>query len=425
MTKEPPAAAAVMKNKIQALIRKLSGQKREEAFPLLVFKEFENSLSLIEDFDHLAGNFLGKIREVCPVRSLILLIHDSDTGRFAVSAFSGLPDESARTIFFPRNSRLVKWLKVNETHLDIPHHRDVLEFLTPIERETLRNLEIAVCFPLMSMNRLIGILLAGGKAGGDPLTKSETSFISSLLPQAGIALENALLFKEQRERFRRMSRADRLATIGELAAGAAHEIRNPLTAIRSSLQYLESKSTDETTRKLLGAALQETARINEIVSALLAFSRPSEIVKERHDLRETLAESLDLISFQAVSRKVAVQRDFSIEMMEVQGDRSQLKQLFLNLFLNAIQAMPAGGALKVEALRKDGPKAVITVVDTGEGIPEDHLDRIFDPFFTTKKSGTGLGLSICYNIVKTHHGEIEVKSKSGQGTTILVSLPLV
>jgi signal transduction histidine kinase len=221
-----------------------------------------------------------------------------------------------------------------------------------------------------------------------------------------------------------MSRADRLATIGELAAGAAHEIRNPLTTIRSSLQYLEAKSEDEPTRKLLGAALQETSRINDIVSALLAFSRPSDVVKELHDLRDTLAESLDLVTYQASSRKVEIRRNFPGDPLPVRGDRSQLKQMFLNLFLNAIQAMPSGGMLSVGAIRKDGPKAVVSVVDTGEGIPENNLDRIFDPFFTTKKSGTGLGLSICYNIVKTHLGDIEVKSKVGQGTAILVSLPL-
>jgi signal transduction histidine kinase len=175
---------------------------------------------------------------------------------------------------------------------------------------------------------------------------------------------------------------------------------------------------------LLAAALQETGRINEIVSALLAFSRPSEIVRERHDLRETLQDSLELIALQAGSKGVNIRRVFPEEPLLVQGDRSQLKQLFLNVFLNAVQAMPGGGELAVEASTKNGRKAFIVVADTGEGIPEENLDRIFDPFFTTKKGGTGLGLSICYNIAKSHGGDIEVKSRPGQGTTILVHLPL-
>ncbi len=412
-----------MKNPIRALGRRLAGRRAEPGFPLLVFREFENSLNLIEDYDHIAGNFLGRVKEVCRVPRLLLLIHDPDAGRFAPSASSGLTDDEQRAIFLPRSSRLVKWLKVNETFLEIRRQQGVLEYLTRKETETLAALGIEFCFPLMSMNRLIGILLVGARDDGLPLTKDDVAFISSLLPQAGIALENALLFKEQRERFRRMSRADRLATIGELAAGAAHEIRNPLTAIKSSLQYLQSKHEDETSQKLLAAAIEETGRIDEIVSALLSFSRPTEIKRERHDLREVLEESLDLVAFQARKNKVAVHRRFPDAALMIQGDKSQLKQLFLNVFLNAIQAMAEGGELAVEARQKDGQKAAVTVADTGEGIPEENMDRIFDPFFTTKKSGTGLGLSIGYNIVKSHRGDIEVRSRPGQGTTILITLP--
>jgi signal transduction histidine kinase len=412
-----------MKNPIRALGRRLAGKRSESDFPLLVFREFENSLNLIEDYDHIAGNFLGRIKEVCHVPRLILLIHDADAGRFAPSASTGLTDDEERAIYLPRNSRLVKWLKVNETFLEIRKQSGVLEYLTSKETETLASFGIEICFPLLSMNRLIGILLVGAKDGGAPLSKDDVGFISSLLPQAGIALENALLFKEQRERLRRMSRADRLATIGELAAGAAHEIRNPLTAIKSTLQYLQSKHEDETSRKLLAAAIEETGRIDEIVSALLSFSRPTEIKRERHDLREILEESLDLITFQARKNKVLVRRQFPVAPLSIQGDKSQLKQLFLNIFLNAIQAMPGGGELAVEARLREDQKAVVSVADTGEGIPEENMDRIFDPFFTTKKSGTGLGLSIGYNIAKSHRGDIEVKSRPGQGTTILISLP--
>ncbi len=413
-----------MANVFDVLRRRLGRKKRNEDLPLLVFKEFEGSVNLIEDYDHIARNFLGKIREVVPLPKLILLVHDADMGRFTLAAFANAAEDEARSISFPRNSRLVRWLKVNETYLEISRRSGVLEYLTSRETEILDALGVEMCFPLISMNRLIGILLVGKKPGGGPFTKLEISFISSLLPQAGIALENALLFREQRQRLRRMSRADKLATVGELAAGAAHEIRNPLTAIRSTLQYLESKGPDETSRKLLASALQETERIDGIVSALLAFARPSEISKERYDLRETVEESLELVSFQARTQKVAVSKAVPPAPLLIRADRAQLKQLFLNVFLNAIQAMPAGGTMNVEALVKDERKARVTVTDTGEGIPEEKLDRIFDPFFTTKKGGTGLGLSICYNIVKSHQGDIEVKSKAGQGTTILITLPL-
>jgi signal transduction histidine kinase len=406
-------------------VRRLFGRKkRSEEAPLRAFKEFEASVNLIEDYEHIAGNFLGKIREVCPATKLLLLTFDADTGRFVSAASAGASEDDVRTAVFPRGSRLVKWLKVNETYLDLSKQPGVGEYLSPREREILNAVGIEICFPLSSMNRLIGILLAGSKPKGAPYSRLEIAFITSLLPQASIAIENALLFREQRERLRRMSRADKLATVGELAAGAAHEIRNPLTAIRSSLQYLASKTDEETASRLLATALQETERIDGIVSAMLSFSRPSEIVWESLELRGILEESLELVSFQARTQKVEVETEIGAAPMAVRGDRAQLKQLFLNVLLNAIQAMPGGGRLSVEALAKDGRKAVVSVADTGEGIPEESLDRIFDPFFTTKKGGTGLGLSICYSIVKAHQGEIEVRSKAGQGTVLRISLPL-
>ncbi len=412
-----------MNKAVRFLKKKLGKRKTADVYPLRIFKEFEDSLSLIEDFDHIAGNFLGKIKEACPVQRLVLIIYDADTGKFKTAASSGIENREMEPVSLSRSSRLVKWLKINQTFLHIPRNTGVLEYLSQKEVEMFEALEIEICFPLMSMNRLIGILFVGSKANRQPFGKLDIALISNFLPQTGIALENALLFKEQRERLRRMSRADKLATIGELAAGAAHEIRNPLTSIKSSLQYLESKGADETSKKLLSSAIQETRRIDEIVSALLSFSRPTEIHKVRHDVRETLEESLELVSFQAKTQNVRIIKDFTTTSLLVQGDRSQLKQLFLNIFLNSIQAMPDGGEMKVETLLKNGRKAVVAVSDSGPGIPEKNLDRIFDPFFTTKKGGTGLGLSICYNIAKSHQGEIEVRSKAGQGTTTIITLP--
>ena len=179
---------------------------------------------------------------------------------------------------------MAKWLKVNKTFLDVRRRPGVFSFLGEKEKAVFSRLGFVLCYPILSMNRLSGILCAGPKGDGGPYSAEESAFIDSLMPQAGIALENALLYKQQRERFRRMLRADRLATIGELAAGAAHEIRNPLTSIKSSLQYLESRCREETEKKLLSVALRETDRIDEILTALLSFSRPSEIRKEPCDL---------------------------------------------------------------------------------------------------------------------------------------------
>ena len=404
------------------LVRKVSKNNKDE-YPYTFFKELEDSLNIIEDIELIGHNFLGKIKEFTPVENLFLVIFDQETGKFKVSNSIGFEEEKINKVFFLSKDPLAKWLKVNKTHLYIPEKSGVLRFLAKKERELLENLNIDLCFPLVSMNRLIGIIFIGPKTEKKKFTKQELAIISTLTPQAGIALENAILYKEQRERFKRMSRADKLATIGELAAGAAHEIRNPLTAIQSSLQYLSTKIHAEKENKLLTNALQETGRINEILSALLSFSRPSEIKKEENNIIEILEESLDLISIQSKKYKIKITRNYPNTPLLLNSDKAQLKQLFLNILLNSSQAMNLGGELKIEVHPKDNHKILITVTDTGEGIPEDKLDNIFDPFFTTKSGGTGLGLSICYGIIESHKGEIDVKSKLGQGTTISIILP--
>lgn len=398
--------------------------KKQEVYPWLYIKDLEDSLKLIEDIEQIGNNFLGRIKEIIPIQKLILVMYDQDRGKFTVNNFLGYEESEIKKVSFLSNEPLIKWLKVNKTYFNIKDQPGVFNYLTKKEKNTLKSLVTELCFPLVSMNRLIGIIFIGPRKDGERFSKRELSLISTLTPQVGIALENAVLYKEQKERFRRMSRADKLATIGELAAGAAHEIRNPLTGIKSSLQYLRSKNLAEKENKLLDTALNETERIDEILSALLSFSRPSEIKQKKINVLDTLDESLDLISLQAKKQKVKIYREFPDSPVYLNGDKGQLKQLFLNIFLNSIQAMNDGGDLKVEVTSADDLMVLTAISDTGEGILEENLDKIFDPFFTTKKGGTGLGLTICYGIVKSHQGEIEIKNRDDLGTTALIKFPL-
>lgn len=411
--------------KIYQTLQRTIQKKPPKLYPWSFYKELEDSLNLIEDLDQIGHNFLGRIKEYIPAKKLILVIYDQDLGKFKVSNFLGIDESEVKKISFNRNDHLVRWLKVNQTYFYRKEQRGVFNYFKEKEKNILETLGIELCYPLIAMNRLIGIIFIGPKDNYEKFSKQERSFISSLTPQTGIALENAVLYKEQRERFRRMSRADKLATIGELAAGAAHEIRNPLTAIKSSLQYIKTKSRVQKEKKLLDNALKETERIDKILSGLLHFSRPSEIKKENANVVEILEESLELISFQAKKQRIIIVRDFPSSPVILNGDKAQLKQLFLNLFLNSLQSMKDGEELKIAVTPAGDQTVLISITDNGEGIPEENLDRIFDPFFTTKKGGTGLGLSICYGITQSHKGEIEVKSKLNQGTSAFVKLPSV
>ena len=401
--------------------------RKRDAYPahlLRIYQELEKSLTVIQDFDQIAFNILGKIREAVRAAHQVFFIYDQDLGEFRIAARLGYDDASLGHHALSRRDRLVRWLKVNKSCLDVRRNPGVVAHLGEAETRRLEELGLDLLFPLVAMNRMVAVLGVGPREGGTPYSKRDISFVELLLPQTAIVLENALLYREQRERFRRMLRADKLATVGELAAGAAHEIRNPLTAIRSALQYMEGRNPDDVEKKLLRMSLRETERIDGILSALLAFSKPSEMRKDRHDLLQTLEESLALITVQAGARKIALVRKFPKEPIMMSGDRSQIKQLFLNLFLNSIQAMEAGGEIRVEADLRNSHQAFVTVADTGTGIPEEYQDKVFNPFFTTKKTGTGLGLSICYSIVKAHDGDISVKSRPGEGTIILVTLPM-
>ena len=193
-----------MTRRLSSFKRLFSREKPSQTQPWHVFKELEDSLNLIEDFDQIALNFLGKIKESIPVADLALFIYDQDHARFRVSAFIGCRDRDMPSIRLLSSDPLAKWLRVNKCPLSLRLQPEVLDYLTPEERQTLGALGAELCYPILSMNRLIGILLVGAKNKAEAFSKLELSFIS-LLPQAGIALENALLFKEQRERFRRMS----------------------------------------------------------------------------------------------------------------------------------------------------------------------------------------------------------------------------
>lgn len=220
-----------------------------------------------------------------------------------------------------------------------------------------------------------------------------------------------------------LRKADRLSALGELSAGVAHEIRNPLGAIKGAAEILQDDyGPEDPKREFVQILLKETDRLNTIVREFLNFARPKQPEFQEADINEVIEAVLALCGQAARSSGVSVEKELDRMIGPRNLDASLLKQAFLNLCLNAIQAMPRGGTLRVRTFRLEkGISAAFS--DTGAGIPAADLKKLFQPFFTTKKDGTGLGLAITYRIIQNHRGSIDVVSEEGKGTTFTVTLP--
>lgn len=224
---------------------------------------------------------------------------------------------------------------------------------------------------------------------------------------------------------RRVKRSEHLALLGEMAASVAHEIRNPLSSVSGFAQLIAEKTENNDKRKLFAQiVLEESQRIERIIANTLLFSRDTPRTAAPADINEVITSCVTARSDKAERASVKIALDLDPDLPPVKGNTGQLEQVFNNLILNAIQAMPEGGDVSI-VTRTHDDMVKATVKDTGPGIPPGMADTIFLPFFTTKHDGTGLGLSVCRKIVEDHNGYLEVDSKLGQGATFKVTLPVL
>jgi len=225
---------------------------------------------------------------------------------------------------------------------------------------------------------------------------------------------------------REVETSRRLASLGRLAAGVAHEIRNPLSSIKGFATYFKERYRDNPDdQKTSEIMIQEVDRLNRVITQLLEFARPPVIQKKRASLQSLIQHSLRMIERQASAKEIQVLSHLPSDVKEVDLDPDGINQVLLNLYLNAIEAMERGGRLTVSLYREErSPWVKIMVSDTGKGISKEDLEHVFDPYFTTKQSGTGLGLAIVHKIIEAHRGEVRAESEIGRGTTVSILLPV-
>ncbi len=298
--------------------------------------------------------------------------------------------------------------------------------------------------PLKVSNKVIGVMSVDNKASNRPFTDNDMYLLAALADYASIAIVNAQLYGEVKsfseelerkvqERTAELEQAqaqliqsEKLASIGQLAAGVAHEINNPLGVMLGFTQVILRKLPgDDAFRKPLTSIEREGLRCKKIIQGLLDFSRRSTPSMQPAHLNDIVEAACDLIEHQITINNVNMVKGFAPNLPEIQADTNQLQQVFMNLIINAYQAMPQGGDLRITT-RAVGNRVQAIFADSGLGISPENLKRIFDPFFTTKEvgKGTGLGLSVSHGIVESHGGKIEADSQMGKGTTFVVSLPV-
>ena len=249
-----------------------------------------------------------------------------------------------------------------------------------------------------------------------------------LKDEMGREMGSVLLFRDLREirdLQEKVRRTERLASLGHLAAGIAHEIRNPLSSIRGFAQYFMNRfKGQEEEQGYASIMVKEVDRLNRVITELLDFARPKEPHRESHSLENIMDHALALLGPELIRKKVEIERDYESNLPQVLVDRDQLTQAFLNLLLNSLESIEGGGKIRV-SLKMGGvqPSAEVAIADTGRGIPQEDLGKVFEPFFSTKRKGTGLGLAIVHQIVESHGGEVAVESREGMGTTFRIILP--
>lgn len=237
-----------------------------------------------------------------------------------------------------------------------------------------------------------------------------------------------VVFKDLTEQHRlqeQVLRAERLASLGEIMAGVAHEIRNPLTAIKGFVQYLQVADTETERKEYMPVIIKEVDRVNRVIETLLYFSRDCKANYKPMNINDLIEETLVLVKNTGTRHRLEFKLQLAAALPWIEGDAEQLKQVLLNLLINAVQAIPDQGTIAIETWQEQAGAVQVRITDTGPGIDEAELSKIFDPFFTTKAAGTGLGLAVVQRIMNAHNGRIDIQSEVGQGTAVTLEIPVV
>ncbi len=403
-------ALAGIQKRVEKAIERILFKQRHDAYETLI--EFSKAMVTILDLSALNNTIMDTLARALGIEKISIFLLDKEKSQYYLASSHGLDFDEMKTVTFSASARLpqhlartrsIAILEDLQQDQDNPAAQAVLDSLQLLQAE--------LCIPLINKDSLIGFFNFGKRPGLGMYSEADLALLTTLAQNAAVALDNAILYEDLRRSRLLMRRTDRLRSLETIAGGFAHEIRNPLTSIKTFVQLApERKQDDEFIGHFSQVVHEDVLRIERLIQEILDYARYMEPKFSVESLNDLISSCLYFVEVKAESKNIAVERDFARALPSVMLDRQQIKQVLLNLLINAMEAMgDRGGRLIVRTrpLSKPGgdPWVQIEVRDTGPGIAPADLDHIFDPFYTTKhhseeREGTGLGLTIVHQIVQ-------------------------
>jgi signal transduction histidine kinase len=414
--------------------------QRGRAYIENVLNKFSDELVHLRNLEGLIDKISDTIIRTINVSKVTILLYSERVKKLVNIGSVG--DSLRVNIELDSETPFLKWLCgadriVNSKFIEIDPRYEVIRSQA---KEYFKGLGADLCIPLVLNDKLIGIINLGHKTNLKPFNSLDYHFLARLKTQSTIAISNSLVYDRVEELVRirteelirtqrQLIQAEKLATVGTLAGGVAHEINNPLAAILTNAQMLSMAEENEENKESIKWIEDAAKRCRSIVQKLMVYSRKPlggrDVIDV--DLEKALNNALSLLSYQLTQENIKVNTRLTNAPFIIHGSQNELEQVFTNLLLNAKDAIKhkkKSGQIDISITRQD-KQIIIKVKDDGIGISKEHISKIFDPFYTTKDvgKGTGLGLSICHSIIEGHKGAIRVESQEGEGSTFIVNLP--
>ncbi len=393
----------------------------------LTLREIDRSMSKVISLASLDAQFIGRLQSSGRVPQVSLYLWKQDPGMYELTLERGQPETPLmRTIAQKPFTDAFNQGVCTRTALEqiVSRNRPGLEEAEALLR-TMDAMAADVSVPIRSGDLVLGWVNLRDERWSDGYSSDELRRLQRTVGRAAVVIENIYSFEQLKEQHR-------LAGLGTMSAGLAHEIRNPLAGIKGAAQYLEGEARPEEVPAFLEVIINETNRLDKVVSQFLSYARPFEVHEAVVDANAVIRRTIDLVRAEGVPDSIALTTQLAPGLPPIVLDPDKLNQMMLNLVQNALSAVGEDGEVLVRTglgtltapPDRGNPAFVVAISDTGEGIAPEHLEKLFIPFFTTKREGTGLGLAICRRMVEAHGGEIAVTSKQGTGSTFTMRFPL-